>query len=326
MKRKPSVLVYALMGLLVLLNGCEKDDPKSSVVLTTTEVTEITETTLFTGGEITEDGGAAITARGVCWSKTQSPTVNDSKTTDGSGTGNFVSQVTGLEHNTTYYIRAYATNNAGTGYGNTVSFKTKEGVKDADGNVYKIVTIGTQTWMAENLKTTRYNDGSTIPLVTNREEWNALITPGYCWFDNDRTTYGNTYGALYNWYTVNSGKLCPTGWHMPTKEEWTTLVTYLGGEDNAGGRLKATGTPSLWQSPNTGANNQSGFTALPSGARYNSMSFIEIGKFTTFWASTEAVDNAKNAWGITLGYMDSKAQIYPYSEKVTGLPVRCIKD
>lgn len=202
----------------------------------------------------------------------------------------------------------------------------KNVVKDVDGNVYKVVTIGTQTWMAENLKTTKYNDGSTIPLVTDREKWNALKTPGYCWYENDRTTYfGNAFGALYNWYTVYTGKLCPKGWQMPTKEAWETLVTFLGGEDNAGGKLKSSGS-AYWQSPNGGATNETGFTALPSGSRYYSTSFKELGKFTNYWASTQVADNQKNAWYFALNYNDSEGQIYPYGEKLTGHSVRCIKD
>ena len=130
---------------------------------------------------------------------------------------------------------------------------------DIDGNVYHTVTIGTQIWMVENLKTTRYNDGSPIPFVTDSSSWSNLTTPGYCWYNND-TTNKNTYGALYNWFAVNTGKLAPTGWHVPTDDEWTTLTTYLGGESIAGGKLKETGT-THWRTPNAGATNEIGFTA-----------------------------------------------------------------
>ena len=140
-------------------------------------------------------------------------------------------------------------------------------VTDIDGNVYQTVTIGTQVWMVENLKTTRYIDGTAIPLDTNSSTWGGLTTPGYCWY-NDSAIYGNTYGALYNWYAVNTGKLAPAGWHVPTDSEWTVLTTYLGGETVAGGKLKDTGT-TYWQSPNTGATNASGFLALPGGFRSN---------------------------------------------------------
>ena len=122
-------------------------------------------------------------------------------------------------------------------------------VQDIDGNNYLTVTIGTQIWMAENLRTTKYNDGTAIPLVTDNTTWANLTTPAYCWYNNDAKTNGSTYGALYNWYSVNTKKLCPTGWHVPNDTEWTTLTTYLGGTAVAGGKLKETGT-AHWYSPN----------------------------------------------------------------------------
>lgn len=137
---------------------------------------------------------------------------------------------------------------------------------DQDGNFYKTVTIGMQVWMAENLKTTRFNDNTTIPLVSDSVEWIGSNTPCYCWYDNDADTYRVVYGALYNWYAIKTGKLCPKGWHVPSNEEWITLRTYLGGEEIAGGKMKETGTLH-WQSPNAGASNFSGFTALPGGVR-----------------------------------------------------------
>jgi uncharacterized protein (TIGR02145 family) len=147
---------------------------------------------------------------------------------------------------------------------------------DVDNNTYKVVKIGTQVWMAENLKTTRYNDGSAIPLVTDNTEWNNLTTPGYSWYNNDSATYAQTYGALYNWYTVETGNLCPTGWHVPSDAEWTTLTDYLGGEAIAGGKLKETGT-AHWDSPNTGATDETGFTAFPGGNRTKNGPFSNLG-------------------------------------------------
>lgn len=167
--------------------------------ITTTSISIITENSAQSGGNITVDGGATITARGVCWSTSQNPTITNSHTSDNSGPGSFTSSLTGLIQNTTYYVRAYATNSAGTAYGNEISFTTKGPVTDIDGNVYYTVTIGSQVWMAENLKTTKHNDGTAIPLVTDPTQWGNLTTPGYCWNNNDETTYKNTYGALYNW-------------------------------------------------------------------------------------------------------------------------------
>ena len=135
-------------------------------------------------------------------------------------------------------------------------------VTDIDGNVYKTIVIGTQTWMAENLKVTNYNDSNSIPLVMDNSEWVALRKDAFCWYNNSEDTYKKVYGALYNAYTVSEGKLCPAGWHVPSVTEWETLCTYLGGDTVAGGKLKST---IVWNSPNTGADNSSGFTALPGG-------------------------------------------------------------
>ena len=126
--------------------------------------------------------------------------------------------------------------------------KEPETVTDIDGNVYNTVTIGTQVWLKENLRTTKLNDGTEIPYVTSGGIWAGLSTPGYCYYDNSWSN-AITYGALYNWHTVNTGKLCPTGWHVPSNEEWETLITYLGGDSLVGGKLKETGT-AFWESPN----------------------------------------------------------------------------
>ena len=191
---------------------------------------------------------------------------------------------------------------------------------DADGNTYGLIKIGSQIWMAENLKTTKYNDGTSIPLVTNNTSWAVLSTPGYCWYNNDASTYKNTYGALYNFYTVETGKLCPTGWHVPTNIEWTALTTYLGGESVAGGKLKETGT-THWNSPNTGATNETGFTALPGGYRNNNGAFNDIGNQGDWWSSTESGTN--NAWFRYMLYNSNSVHISSYY-KIYGFPVRCL--
>jgi uncharacterized protein (TIGR02145 family) len=291
--------------------------------ITTTAISDITNVSATSGGNITNDGGAAITAYGVCWSTTSNPTTDlTTKTTDGTGIGAFTSNLTGLTDATTYYVRAYATNSTGTAYGNevsftTIAFSTGNTVTDIDGNTYKTVVIGTQTWMAENLKTTKYNDDTTIPNVTDSAAWAELTTPAYCWYNNDVTTYKATYGALYNWYTVNTGNLCPTGWHVPSDTEWTTLTTYLSGESVAGGKLKEIGT-SHWSSPNTGASNSSGFTALPGGGRGTFSLFQNVGIFGHWWSSTDI-------WYRGLRYDKSSITRNP-SIKSYGFSVRCVRD
>jgi len=290
----------------------------------TATVTSITSTTAISGGDITINGGAAVTASGVCWGTSTNPIATGSHTTDGTTTGTFTSSITGLIASTTYYVRAYATNSAGTAYGNEETFATLASggtVTDYEGNVYQTITIGTQTWMAENLKSTTYNDGTPIPFVTDGTAWGALSTPAYCWNNNDEASYKNLYGALYNWHSVNTGKLCPTGWHIPTDTEWTTLTTFLGGV-SAGGKLKETGT-THWSSPNTGATNESGFTALPGGHRSGiSGAFTDVGNDCYLSSATE--NDALNANGRSMDFNTSNVANLLGSKK-NGWSVRCIE-
>ena len=195
-------------------------------------------------------------------------------------------------------------------------------VFDQDGNSYTTVTIGTQEWMVENLKTTKYNDGSIIPLVTGKNDWESLTTPGYCWYDNDAATYKNPYGAMYNWYAVNTGKLCPTGWHVPTNEETETLADYLGGSVVAGGKLKETGT-AHWDSPNTDATNEFGFTALPGGMRWDDGDFLAIGYDGFWWTATEFTAECGRGRGMG---SDHGQVTYVTANKKFGYSVRCVKD
>jgi uncharacterized protein (TIGR02145 family) len=335
MKKKNRIWIYLLivMGfVLIHINSCKKEENKQIPTIVTASITNITDTSATCGGNVTNDGGATVTVKGVCWGTKQFYTISDStdsKTNDGTGIGSFTSAITGLSPKTTYYVRAYATNSVGTSYGSVVSFKTKlkeivygSIICDIDGNTYKTVVIGTQTWMAENLKTTKYNDGTAIPLVTDKTEWNNLTTPGYCWYNNDEATNKATYGALYNWYTVNTGKLCPTGWHVPTQAEWTTLTDYLGGEGIAGGKLKETGS-THWDSPNTGATNETGFTALPGGFRTLGDGFIAIGFSGCWWTST--MTGSFNVWYRYM-FNDISDVYYGGLAKGNGLSIRCLMD
>ncbi|MCK4344762.1 MAG: hypothetical protein KAX05_05690 [Bacteroidales bacterium] len=297
--------------------------------VTTSSVSDIAETSATVGGNVTDNGGATVTERGVYWDTSQNPETTGTKLQIGSGTGTYSTSLTGLTASTTYYIKAYAINNQGEALGSEVSFTTNSGsgsetgtVTDYDGNEYNTIKIGNQWWMAENLKTTKYNDGTAIPLVTNSTEWGNLTTPGYCWYNNDEAGYKNTYGALYNWYTVNTGKLCPTDWHVSTDSEWTTLIDYLGGESLAGGKLKEAGT-THWDSPNTGATNESGFTALPGGLRLSYGTFDFVGDYAFFWTATEF--DGSGAWDRSLHY--DYAEVYRYDNlKSNGFSVRCLRD
>jgi uncharacterized protein (TIGR02145 family) len=292
--------------------------------LTTTEVLSVTLTTASSGGNITDNGGGKVTARGVCWSTTTGPTVALAKTTDGTGSGIFSSAISLLSANTVYYVRAYATNMTGTGYGPEVLFKTSYStLPDADGNSYFTVVIGTQIWTRENLKTTKYRDGTPIPNVSDNNTWSSLPTGAYCW-DNNDIANKNIYGALYNWIAITDSKgLCPTGWHVPTDGEWTTLTTYLGGTSVAGGKLKEAGN-THWYS-NSGATNESGFTALPGGYRYSSGGYSYPGSYGYWWSATENISNVTNGYYRLIYYYN--ASIYGSDiSKASGLSVRCIKD
>jgi uncharacterized protein (TIGR02145 family) len=200
---------------------------------------------------------------------------------------------------------------------------------DGDGNNYPISKIGTQIWMAENLKTTKYNDGTAIPNVTNGSEWAGLTTPAWCWYNNN---IGNkdVYGALYNWYVVKTVKLCPSGWHVPTDAEWHQLVLSLdpnavlsqAESEIAGNKLKEEGTKH-WASPNTGATDETGFTALPGGnRRYDGLFSGPTGNGN--WRTASEYDST-HVWYRYMFYYSG----YVYrniTNKQAGYSVRCIKD
>ena len=209
--------ILFLLPLLILLN--DSCNNKSGIIITTSDVSEITQTTAVSGGFIKAAKWGPVTARGVCWATTTDPTLADDKTSDGDQTGSFVSKLTGLQPGTDYYLRAYVTSSTDTVYGRNISFLTQaySTVTDVEGNVYNVVTIGNQAWMAENLRTTMYSDSTSIPLVKDEIKWAILSTPAYCWYKNDEEAFKPTYGALYNWYSVNTGKLCPDGWHVPIR-------------------------------------------------------------------------------------------------------------
>jgi uncharacterized protein (TIGR02145 family) len=232
--------------------------------------------------------------------------------------------ITGLTPGTLYHFRVNAVNSLGTTYGKDVACTTSaltEPVRDIDGNVYHTVRIGNQVWMAENLKVTRFNDGSSIPLVVENNLWGKTTIPRFCFYNND-TAYKNVYGSLYNWYAVKTNKLCPTGWHVPADQEWTTLEDYLV-SGNVGGILKEAGT-THWLSPNTGANNSSGFTALPGGNRDFEGPFYNIGSIGYWWSSTEDVMGGYT-WTHYIFY-NTNGYNRLHLNNTLGFSVRCLKN
>ncbi len=228
------------------------------------------------------------------------------------------------DHEYFYRVRAYAGSNSSS-YSNEIEYSTNTTVTDFDGNIYQTIQIGNQLWMAENLKVTHYRNGDPIPHLTDNDDWTSTTNGAYCYYNNNSAN-ADTYGALYNWYAVDeddSRGLAPEGWHVPTDDDWQTLVDFLGGSSVAGGKMKETGT-AHWISPNTGATNESGFTALPGGYRYyNNGYFGYIGYTAYFWSSTEYDSN--NAWNRLLYYDYSGVARYSYY-KYYGFSIRCVRD
>lgn len=318
---------------------CIKDTGTQTV--TTASITNITQTTATAGSNVNTDGGIAVTARGICWNTTGNPTTTDSKTTDGSGIGDFTSNLTSLIANTTYYVRAYATNSKGTAYSEQVSFKTTtvneivygSFTDSRDGHTYKTVIINGKEWMAENL--------AYLPQV-NPPSGESYTEPYYYVYGYNGTSVSEakatdnytTYGVLYNWPAAKAA--CPTGWHLPTDAEWTELTDYLitngfrfggSGADIA----KAMAAKTTWNSHSSAgtpgndldSNNSSGFSALPGGCRSTIGYFRYIGSYGYWWSSTEY--NNYGAWGRFMTYFSPNITWNPYDED-SGFSVRCVRD
>ena len=198
-------------------------------------------------------------------------------------------------------------------------------IEDIDGNTYKTVQIAQMRWMAEDLKTTRFNDGKPIPRVENYDQWAELSTPAYSWYNND-SLQAESYGALYNWYVVESGKLCPEGWHVPSDEEWIALETALGGAAQAGAKLKEEGT-AHWKTPNTEAVNSHGFRALPGGYRSYNGTFNLMRTSAYWWSSSQKswYGSASRAVYRYVLYND-RALSRHIAEQNNGFSVRCLED
>jgi uncharacterized protein (TIGR02145 family) len=345
-----SFLILFLAGLITELHSCKKEEVPA---VTTSEVTNITGTTATGGGTVTEEGSGKVFERGVCWSELYDPTIADDRTTEGGGAGSFTSDLSDLKGSTTYFIKAYATNKAGTGYGDQVKFTTlfvnysgQTGtIDDIDGNTYPTIGIGSQIWMAENLKTTKFNDGTPIPNVTDNEKWKDLSSPAYCWYNNDIGNK-NVYGALYNWHTIlksNNGNrnLCPAGWHVASDSEWTIMEDYLISSGYnfdgtvAGNKLAKslastnkwdpsdiTGTPGNTDYPSK--RNSTGFSAFPSGGRSCfDGSFNYMGYYSCWWTST-LID----AYDAYYRIMYTKyISVYRYNDwNSSGFSIRCLRD
>jgi uncharacterized protein (TIGR02145 family) len=293
-------------------------------VLTTNSVRDVTSTTATSGGNITSDGGSGVTARGVVWNTSTNPTISlPTKTSNGSGIGAFNAGITGLAPNITYYVRAYATNSAGTGYGNEVTFTTSNNcagvstVKDTSGNVYNTVQIGSQCWMKENLKTTKYRNGDSIPNVLIER---FKVTSG-AWSYYDDDSYNNTdYGKLYNWYAaIDPRGICPEGWHVPTADEWQVLRNFVG--ETPGSKLKDPNYFAFnWADPNP--TNQYNFSARAAGYQYDYwFSSLKLEAF--FWTSSPYENNTAFARTLKNNTPEFPSTILGRANQMS---IRCVKD
>jgi uncharacterized protein (TIGR02145 family) len=327
-KLKVTTIPLLLIGVfLIAALSCKKDEDESVPslpVIITSDVTALLNTADY-GGNITSDGGYFVTQRGVCINTSPDPTVNNTTTNNGTGAGIFTGKLIDLIPNTAYYIRAYAITSQGISYGATIKFTTlNTTMKDIENNEYRVIQVVNQVWMAENLQVKKFNNNMAIPLVTDAGTWKALTSPGYCWYGNDSTTYAKTYGALYNWYAAISGKVCPSGWHVPSSAEWDTLLINVGGSNNAGATLKESGT-THWTSPNSSATDAFNFTARPGGFRDNGGNFSENKNYGFWWTTSPWLFGEANAFALYMFFNNNKTPII-YRSKLDGNSIRCVKD
>lgn len=297
--------------------GCKKESKLATV--STPVANDITTTSAILVGSITDDGGSDITDKGFVWNTSPNPTTANTLVSSGPGSNNFTSKISGLLANTTYYVRAFASNKVGTAYSAQITFATPQGfVSDGSGITYSTIVIGEQEWMAENLRTTVYANGDPIPNITDNFQWSNLVNGAWAHFDNNNQ-YDIPYGKLYNGYAVMDVRnVCPTGWHVPSETDWYELTTYLGGMFIAGGRLKS--VDSGWEIPNVEATNESGFSAVGGGYRsYLDGVFqpIEVGGIGVYWSSENQVRKLVDGSGAI--YEDSSAP-------QEGASIRCVKD
>ncbi len=339
-----------LSFISVLLFGCSSTDPNvdingnaNALKVQTYSVIDVTFTSANGIGIITSFGESAVSSVGICWSTSQNPTTASAHVTGtlSANLGTFTLPMTPLLPNTTYYVRAYAIDGSGISYGAQTSFTTLgmlstlgAGVTDIDGENYGSVVINGKEWMKKNLNVSKYKNGDVIPQVTDVAQWNSLTTGAWCYYEND-TANGPVYGKLYNWYAVNDPRgLAPNGWHIPTDTEWTSLTTFLGGEDVAGGKLRDDSTTYWTASTTTYSSNQSGFTALPGGNGYLNFHYVATNTYTLadlfkdktkasyFWSSTA---NGSLVWARNINNISDNV-VRSGALKNSAFSVRCVKN
>jgi len=315
-----------LPGQLLTIStmGVPSWQPSPNIVLPTVYLSELYKILPFSidfSADISSDGGGQILAKGIVYSTNNLPTLLDFTIMTGSDAGSFTGSISSLLPNTTYYIRAFATNNLGTRYSNQLLENTSLIATDLDGNMYPGIKIGTQTWLSKNLNVTKYQNNDSIEQVISSSTWLNLMEGAWSYSDNS-SSYGGTYGKLYNWFAAtDQRKICPIGWKIPSDADWTILTDFLGGLDVAGGKLKSTGI-SIWQIPNNWANNLSYFSGLPGGYRDESGQFLGLGYYGLWWSSTSDGPNALSRYVYNEFNYASKDS----SAKNQGLAIRCLME
>lgn len=314
-----------------------------NLILNTMLISNITNTTASGGGSVTSDGFGSnlmITGMGVCWDSLPEPTIDDNRTMNGTGLGDFTSNLTGLSGGHRYYVRSYVIIGTGVIYGPEVTFRTRNlsvGYLNFDGVSYHTVIIGTQVWMVENLRSTHFRNGVEIPNVTDNTAWSNLTTAAYSNYQND-ISYTPYYGRLYNWQAVSDkvNNIAPAGWHVPTDAEWTKLSDYLiengYGYENSGSDIgQALAASYYWNyssesnkiASDLSKNNASGFAALPGGYRSNNGSFLGYGYDGYWWSLPD--NGTGSIWLRALSYNGTDL-LRMVGDNRAGYTVRCVRD
>ncbi|HRG59010.1 MAG TPA: fibrobacter succinogenes major paralogous domain-containing protein [Bacteroidia bacterium] len=297
-------------------------------IVVTQPATNITATTIIANYTISNYGGSSISQSGICWSTSPYPTTSDNTAIGIIGNPLII---TGLTANTTYYLRGYAINNTGVGYGNEIIVTTAlplvvnsgVGVNYNGHNYQSVVYANGQEWMTENLRTAFYANGDSIPNVSSEAQWTTLSTGAWVNVFNN-VQYDNPYGKLYNWYAVSDVRnLCPTNWHVADTSDWSSLINYLGGEFVAGGKMKSTDTL-YWPGGNLYGNNESGLAMLPAGYLSHLWLFDGFGFFGNYWCAEQEAVNTGYMLGLVPDFW--QANIIGGIQKKSGLSVRCVKN
>ncbi len=344
-------VIFVMIFAIIANISCSKDELMLPI-LRTMPVDSIAHGYAYTGGEIRYFGDASIETMGVVWNSVGKPTLysNDGMTQDTIDDlvfQRFSSIISGIQKHNTYYVRSYATNIHGTGYGNEIFFTVYDTIIDYDGNTYNTIIIGDQEWMAENLRVTHFDDGREIPYIHNIDDWNNLSTAAYAYYPHSQIDQIfnsddviSSYGLLYNWYTADDNKLCPDGWRVPDVEDWEKLINFVAVDSNTsetGNLLKSChyirsplgGDCSTEQHPRWDFHSKHfgldsyGFHGIPGGQRAHGY-YVFLGRIGSWWTSSEASEN--NAYYYYMLFDNSGVHKSNTNYKTDGLSVRCMKD